>query len=184
MTATVDYRSGGDRPPGTKVVLALGANLGDRLAAMQGAVRLLSGPGRLRDPRLSGVYETKPVGGPEQPGYLNAVLVGTTELAPYELLALAHEVEQEFRRTREIHWGPRTLDVDILAYGDVVSDDPELTLPHPRAHERGFVLVPWAEVEPSAQLPGHGAVVALAEAVTADEGPDAVRRTDLELAVP
>lgn len=170
--------------PTSRVALSLGANLGDRLAALQGATGLLAGAGRVTDARVSAVYETEPVGGPEQPGYLNAVLVGVTALTPQQLLALAHEVEQEYRRTRETRWGPRTLDVDILAFGDVLSADPELTLPHPRAHERGFVLVPWAEVEPSAQLAGHGAVAALAAAATAREGADAVRRSDLVLVVP
>ncbi|MEO6822623.1 MAG: 2-amino-4-hydroxy-6-hydroxymethyldihydropteridine diphosphokinase [Candidatus Nanopelagicales bacterium] len=170
--------------PAHRVALSLGANLGDRLAALQGATRLLTGSGRLRAARVSSVYQTEPVGGPEQPGYLNAVLVGTTSQTPQQLLALAHEVEQEYQRTRETRWGPRTLDVDILTFGDVISADPELMLPHPRAYERGFVLVPWAEVEPSAHLVGHGAVAALAAEATAREGVDAVRRTDLVLVLP
>ncbi|HEY7858695.1 MAG TPA: 2-amino-4-hydroxy-6-hydroxymethyldihydropteridine diphosphokinase [Candidatus Nanopelagicales bacterium] len=181
MTASSDAEA---TRPTYRVALSLGANLGDRLAALQGATGLLTGSRRLANARVSAVYETEPVGGPEQPGYLNAVLVGVTSQTPQQLLELAHEVEQEYRRTRETRWGPRTLDVDILAFGDVVSADPELTLPHPRAHERGFVLVPWAQVEPSAELVGHGAVAALAAEATAREGADAVRRTDLVLVVP
>lgn len=180
---TIDDSVSAADPSPTRVALALGANLGDRLAALQGAVRLLTRPGGVTEGRVSSVFETEPVGGPEQPGYLNAVLVGCTRLTPPDLLQLAHATEQVYRRTRDVRWGPRTLDVDILSYGDLVSADPDLTLPHPRAHERGFVLVPWAEVEPSAHLPGHGPVAALAAAAVAAEGPDAVRRTDFELVV-
>jgi 2-amino-4-hydroxy-6-hydroxymethyldihydropteridine diphosphokinase len=155
----------------------LGANLGDRVAALQGAVDLISP--LLVDPRVSSVYETAPVGGPEdQPDYANAVLVGRTDLAAAELLAAAQAAEAAWHRVRQVRWGPRTLDVDVLAVGDERSDDPHLTLPHPRARERAFVLVPWAEVDPDAELPGHGRVADLAEAALAREGADAVRRRD------
>lgn len=100
---------------------------------------------------------------------------------PSSLLERAHAVEEAFHRVRDEHWGARTLDVDIVAYAEVVSDDPQLTLPHPRAHERAFVLAPWYDLEPGAQLPGRGAVADLLDHVTR-EGVTA--RKDLELQLP
>jgi 2-amino-4-hydroxy-6-hydroxymethyldihydropteridine diphosphokinase len=155
------------------VAFGLGANLGDRVAALQGAVDLLVP--HLVDPVVSSVYETAPVGGPEQPDYANAVLVGESDAAPDELLAAAHEAEQAWSRTRETRWGPRTLDVDLLMVGEVVSDDPVLTLPHPRAPERAFVLVPWVEADPDAVLPDGRAVAALLAELSVE--PDDVRRS-------
>ena len=133
---------------------------------------------------VSPVVETDPVGGPEQPDYLNAVVLGTTGLSGPELLAACQQVEADHDRVREIRWGPRTLDVDVIAYGETVSDDPVLTLPHPRAHERGFVLVPWSLADPDAVLPGPaGGPVADLAARAADR--DGVRvRPDVELGVP
>ncbi len=160
-----------------RVALGLGANLGDRVAALQGAVDTIAP--HLADPAVSSVYETAPVGGPEQPDYANAVLVGGFAGEPLELLDLAHEAEQAWSRTREVHWGPRTLDVDVLVVGDLVSDDPALTLPHPRARERAFVLVPWVEVEPSATFPDGTRVSALAAALDAGDG--VRRRGDVRL---
>lgn len=161
----------------TRVALGLGANLGDRVAALQGAVDLLAP--LLRDAMVSSVYETAPVGGPaDQPDYANAVLVGDTDLDPHRLLAAAHDAEQAWHRTREVRWGPRTLDVDILAVGDVELRDSDLVIPHPRAHERGFVLVPWAEVDPGFVLVGHGLVSELAARSVARDGAVAVRRRD------
>jgi 2-amino-4-hydroxy-6-hydroxymethyldihydropteridine diphosphokinase len=157
-----------------RVAFGLGANLGDRVAALQGAVDLIAP--RLADAAVSSVYDTAPVGGPEQPDYANAVLVGDTDLEPRQLLDLAHDAETAWQRTRDVRWGPRTLDVDVLVVGDVTQDDPELTLPHPRAHERAFVLVPWAEVDPAAVLPDGRAVRDLLAAL--DVAPDAVRRRD------
>lgn len=168
---------------GAPVAFSLGANLGDRLAALQGAIDVLAGSGLLRDPQVSAVYETDPVGGPEQGAYLNAVLVAGTSARPIELLELAHAAEQQFGRTRETRWGPRTLDVDVLVLGETRSDDPVLTLPHPRAHERSFVLVPWAEVAPGADLPGHGSVLALRDHALKREGVESVRLTSLRLVV-
>jgi 2-amino-4-hydroxy-6-hydroxymethyldihydropteridine diphosphokinase len=162
------------RPRAVRTVLALGSNLGDRLANLEGGVRtLLAGPG-LTLAALSPVYATAPVGGPPQPDYLNAVLVGDTTLTPAELLARCHATEAAFRRTRTEAWGPRTLDVDIIVYGDEVSDDPRLTLPHPRARERAFVLAPWLDADPQAELPGQGRVADLLTAV----GRSGVRRLD------
>jgi len=163
-----------------RVALGLGANLGDRVAALQGAVDVIAP--RLADPAVSSVYETAPVGGPEQPDYANAVLVGGWQGEPLELLELAHEAEREWRRAREVRWGPRTLDVDVLVVGDLVSDDETLTLPHPRAHERAFVLVPWAEVDPQATLPDGSRVTDLA--ATVDGGGAVRRRRDVVLVLP
>lgn len=163
------------------VALGLGSNLGDRLATLQGAVDLLVASGLLQEIRVSPVYETAPVGGPEQGAYLNAVLVASSTATPLELLGRAYVVEKAFGRERTEHWGARTLDVDLLAVGQVVSADPLLTLPHPRAHERAFVLVPWHDVDPEGEVAGVGRVAALAAAHLAS--PD-VRRIDGVLVVP
>ncbi|MEZ5117903.1 MAG: 2-amino-4-hydroxy-6-hydroxymethyldihydropteridine diphosphokinase [Candidatus Nanopelagicales bacterium] len=164
-----------------RAAFSLGANLGDRLAALQAAVDTLAGAPGVDLVAVSPVYETDPVGGPEQPAYLNAVVVADVTVDAPALLAAAHTAERALGRTREVRWGPRTLDVDVLAVGDEVRDDPALTLPHPRAHERGFVLVPWAAADPDAVLPGHGRVADLAAAV----GADGVRtRPDLRLTPP
>jgi 2-amino-4-hydroxy-6-hydroxymethyldihydropteridine diphosphokinase len=166
---------------GSTVVLALGSNLGDRLANLQGGVdSLCTGPG-LTDIAVSSVYETAPVGGPVQPDYLNAVLVATTALPPRAVLARGQAAETNMRRARGQRWGPRTLDVDVIVYGNEVSDDPELTLPHPRAHERAFVLAPWHDVDPGAVIPGQGPIADLLAAV----GTAGVRlRRDARLRLP
>lgn len=143
----------------TQAVLSLGANLGDAAAALQRAVDELARHGR--PVAVSAVYRTAPVGGPEQPDYSNAVLILDTELTAAELLEAAQRVEADAGRVRLVRWGPRTLDVDLIAFGEVRSDDPRLTLPHPRAHERAFVLVPWLEADPDATLPGRGRVADL-----------------------
>ncbi|SFK97431.1 2-amino-4-hydroxy-6-hydroxymethyldihydropteridinediphosphokinase [Streptosporangium canum] len=138
-----------------KVVLALGSNLGDRFETLQGALdSLFDAPG-LEFVAVSPVYETDPFGGPEQGPYLNAVVIAQSTLEPRTLLDRAQGVENAFGRVREERWGARTLDVDLITVGDVVSDDPELTLPHPRAHERAFVLVPWSRADPDAVLSGR-----------------------------
>ena len=155
---------------GRRTVLALGSNLGDRLAMLQGAVDALLGPPGLALVALSPVYETVPVGGPPQPEYLNAVLIADTALPAADVLHRGQAVEAAFGRVRTEVWGPRTLDVDVIVYGDVVSDDPELTLPHPRAQERAFVLAPWLDVDPDAEIPGRGRVAALLDAAVASSG--------------
>lgn len=138
-----------------KVVLALGSNLGDRFETLQGALdSLFDAPG-LEFVAVSPVYETDPFGGPEQGPYLNAVVIAQSVLEPRALLDRAQGVENAFGRVRGERWGARTLDVDLITVGDVVSDDPELTLPHPRAHERAFVLVPWSRADPDALLSGR-----------------------------
>jgi 2-amino-4-hydroxy-6-hydroxymethyldihydropteridine diphosphokinase len=143
------------------VVLALGSNLGDRLANLQGGVdALCAGPG-LENVAVSPVYETVAVGGPAQPDYLNAVLTASTSLPARAVLDRGRAAEAALRRVRGQRWGPRTLDVDVIVYGDEISGDPELTLPHPRAHERAFVLAPWHDLDPDAAIPGHGPIADL-----------------------
>ena len=174
----------------TAVVIALGSNLGDRLGHLQAAVDSLAATEGVRVTAVSPVYQTDPVGGPDQPDYFNAVLLADTTLAPAGVLAAAHAVEAARERTREVRWGPRTLDVDIISYGGLVSDDPVLTLPHPRAHERAFVLVPWHDVDPAAELPGHGPVAGLIAGLAGVAGvaggglPDGLRRAGSELRGP
>jgi len=143
---------------GRRVVLAIGANLGDRLGTLQACVNAIGGLPDTDVLAISPVYQTAPVGGPAQPDYLNAVLAVLTGLGPAELLEAAHRIEAGFGRVREVRFGPRTLDVDIISYSGEVSDDPVLTLPHPRAHERAFVLAPWLDIDPGAALPGWGPV--------------------------
>lgn len=145
-----------DEEPSAPVqaVLALGVNLGDREATLQSALDALAAYEGLHLEAVSPVFETSPVGGPDQPDYLNAVALARTRLSPLALLAACQEVEAEHGRARIVRWGPRTLDVDIVTYGEIVASTPVLTLPHPRAAERAFVLVPWALLEPDAVLPG------------------------------
>ena len=135
------------------VVLALGSNLGDRREILQEAVDAIARIAGVRVDAVSPVYETAPVGGPPQPDYLNAVVLAQTTLPTLDLLDRLHEVEAAFDRVRLVRWGPRTLDIDIITVAGERSDDPELTLPHPRAHERAFVLAPWHDVDPDAVLP-------------------------------
>jgi 2-amino-4-hydroxy-6-hydroxymethyldihydropteridine diphosphokinase len=173
---TAPDRAGGAGPrqAGTPVVLALGSNLGDRLAHLQAAVdTLCAGPG-LDCTAVSPVYETAAVGGPAQPDYLNAVLVAVTSLPARAVLDRAQAAEAARHRVRQERWGPRTLDVDVIVYGDEISGDPDLTLPHPRAHERAFVLAPWHDADPGAVLPGRGRVADLLAAA----GTAGVRRRD------
>ena len=162
----------------TRAVLSLGANLGDRAAALRSAVGALKDDGVLV--ARSTLYETPPWGPVEQPPYLNAVVVVRGDRDAAGWLARAHELEQAAGRTRDVRWGPRTLDVDVVTVtGDdgrpVRSDDPALTLPHPRAHERAFVLVPWASLDPTAVLPGRGRVSELLAALPPEDVAAVVR---------
>jgi 2-amino-4-hydroxy-6-hydroxymethyldihydropteridine diphosphokinase len=150
----------------TRVALSIGANLGDRLAALRYAVAEVATLGTVV--AVSDVYETDPVGGPEQPDYYNAVVVVETSALPAEVLAAAQRAEQGKGRTREVRWGARTLDVDVLAYGQVVSADPVLTLPHPRAMDRGFVMIPWAQIDPDFLLPDARTVAGVAAGMARD----------------
>ncbi|MFE9020627.1 2-amino-4-hydroxy-6-hydroxymethyldihydropteridine diphosphokinase [Streptomyces sp. NPDC007808] len=166
-----------------RAVLSLGSNLGNRLETLQGAVDALADTPGLRIKGVSPVYETEPWGVEpgSQPSYFNAVVVLKTTLPPSSLLERAQAVEEAFHRVRDERWGARTLDVDIVSYADLVSDDPQLTLPHPRAHERAFVLAPWHDLDPEARLPGRGAVADLLGTVTRE---GVVPREDLELRLP
>jgi len=144
-------------------VVALGSNLGNRLETLQGAVDALEDTPGLRVKAVSPIYETEPWGVEpgSQPNYFNAVVLVKTTLPPASLLERGHAIEEAFARVRYERWGPRTIDVDLVSYQGVVSNDPRLTLPHPRAHERAFVLAPWHDVDPEAVLPGHGTVTQL-----------------------
>jgi 2-amino-4-hydroxy-6-hydroxymethyldihydropteridine diphosphokinase len=142
--------------PYKRAVLALGSNLGERNDTLSGAVADLVDRPEVRLLAVSPVMQTKPVGGPQgQPDFLNMVIIVETTLAPLDLLRHCQDVENKHLRVRDVRWGPRTLDVDIIVYGDVTSSDPELTLPHPRAAERAFVLYPWSLIEPTAELNGQ-----------------------------
>lgn len=165
--------------PLRKVVLSLGSNLGDRLASLQGAVDAVRDTPDVIVNDLSSVYETEPVDTPEGSGpFLNMVIVAETTLEPRTLLERAHAIEDAYGRERSEVNAPRTLDVDLVMVGEDRSEQADLQLPHPRAGNRNFVLVPWVEVDPSAELPGYGAVSALLETV----GTSGVeRRDDLEI---
>lgn len=134
-------------------LIAMGSNLGDRRATLEDARRDLDQAPGIAVVRSSKIYETAPVGGPEQDAFLNAVIVAEVDLGPDELLRLLQGVEARFQRRREVRFGPRTLDLDILAYGDQVVITPHLEIPHPRLHERRFVLVPLADVAPEWRHP-------------------------------
>ena len=159
------------RTRGVPVVVALGANLGDAHATLESAVRAVADLPGMRVRAVSPLVETDPVGGPDQPTYLNAVLVGDTTLDPDDLLRRLHEIEADHGRTREVRWGARTLDLDLIQVGtpasgsEVRREEPALTLPHPRAHERGFVLVPWSLADPAATIRADGQVRPVADLV-------------------
>lgn len=164
LTDPIPPHASAEREPVVAVV-ALGANLGDREDTLADAVRELA-----RLPLTDRVVASDPIesiavtpDGPDAsaPAYLNAVALVTTRLDPGVLLGLLHEIEAEHGRVRGARWADRTLDLDLVAYGDVASDDPALTLPHPRAGERDFVLAPWLSLDPDAVLPGRGRVDAL-----------------------
>ena len=139
-----------------KAVISLGANIGDPKANLDLAVGLLREATDVI--AVSNYSQTKPVGGPDQPDYLNAVAILESDLPAKDLLALLNGIETAMGRTREIHWGPRVIDLDLIQYGGLLVNDEKLTLPHPRAHERRFVLAPWFEIEPEAILLTHGRI--------------------------
>jgi len=171
-----------ERSRDVPVVIALGANLGSVQPTLEAAVRQLAAVDGLRITSVSDLFETDPVGGPDQPAYLNAVVLARTRLAAFSLLTELHRIEADHGRVRETRWGARTLDCDLIQYGDpgsdsdLVSQDPELILPHPRAAERAFVLAPWCAVDPEAELRVGEAVVPVrallerAESAYRDEG--------------
>ena len=156
-----------DAAPAVDAVVALGANLGDRHETLAAAAATLE-----HLPLVSAVRMSEPIESvavtldgpdPDAPGYLNAVAIVTTRLAPTVLLSYLHTIEDRHGRVRRERWGDRTLDLDLIAYGDVVCDTPTLTLPHPRAAERDFVLAPWLSIDPDASLVGAGRVADLLE---------------------
>jgi 2-amino-4-hydroxy-6-hydroxymethyldihydropteridine diphosphokinase len=136
-----------------RAVIALGGNLGDRMATLRSALAALAAVPGIVVRRCSPVVETAPVGGVAQPDYLNAVAELETGLSPWELLDACHQVEAAHGRTRELRWGARTLDLDVITFGALRTAAPGLELPHPRAHERAFVLAPWTLLDPDAELP-------------------------------
>jgi 2-amino-4-hydroxy-6-hydroxymethyldihydropteridine diphosphokinase len=145
----------------TTAFLGLGSNMGNRLANLQEAVDHLDAQPGIAVVRSSRVYETDPVGGPPQPDFLNAVIEVETSLAPRELLEACRAVEQALHRVRTVRWGPRSIDVDILAYDRRTVDEPDLQIPHPRMHERAFVLLPLLELDSDPQLPAGATVASL-----------------------
>ncbi|MCA0306473.1 MAG: 2-amino-4-hydroxy-6-hydroxymethyldihydropteridine diphosphokinase [Actinobacteria bacterium] len=155
-------------------VFSLGSNLGDRFEYLQGAVGALRATPGLKITGVSSVYETTPVGLVEQPDFLNIVVVTESTLPSMVMLERALAIEDAYSRVRVVPGGPRTVDVDLIAVGDRVLNGENLTLPHPRAHERAFVLAPWLEVEPEAELVGHGRVADLLAGLDAT----GVRRRD------
>jgi len=155
----------------TRAYLGIGSNLGERLGYLQLAVDQLAAADGVTVVGVSPVYETAPVGGPEQPDYLNAVVGVDTALTAHELLGVAQAVESEAERVRTVRWGPRTLDVDVLLVGDERIDTPDLVVPHPRMAERAFVVVPLADLDP-----------AWRSRIPADS--DSVRLTGLALRLP
>lgn len=173
-----DTMTGGMRPI-RQAVISIGSNLGDRLNRLQGAVSALEDTPEVQVVSVSSVYETQPVGAPDGSGpFLNAVVLIDTTLTVHTLLDRAHAIEDAFGRERSEKGAPRTLDVDLIVVGDRVADDETLTLPHPRAHERAFVLLPWLEIDPEGEIPGKGFVADLVGDVDTS---GVVRREDLEI---
>lgn len=158
-----------------RAYLGIGSNLGDRLANLQGAVDGLAAADGIDVVAVSPVYETDPVGGPEQPKYLNAVVAVETDLSARRLLEIGQGLEAAAHRVREERWGPRTLDVDVLLVGDEEVHEPDLDVPHPRMRERGFVMAPLGDLDPDrSPSPSGGPALGWA----------GVRRTELALTVP
>ena len=139
-----------------KVVIALGSNIGDTNSHLHHAIEELGKT--IEIVAVSSFYKTAPVGGPVQDDFLNAVLIAESDMDPLDILVAMQEIETLAGRTRDVEWGPRTLDLDLITYGERVIQEPHLELPHPRAHERAFVLEPWLEIDPDAVIAGRGAI--------------------------
>ena len=139
-----------------KAVVALGANIGNPKENLDLALTILREATDVKV--VSSYYPTSPVGGPAQPDYLNAVCIIESDLPAVDLLSLLHGIEKSMGRQRLERWGPRTIDLDLIQFGGLLSKAEELQLPHPRAHERRFVLQPWFEIEPDAVLLTHGKI--------------------------
>jgi 2-amino-4-hydroxy-6-hydroxymethyldihydropteridine diphosphokinase len=173
-----DTMTGGMRPI-RQAILALGSNLGDRLGKLQGGVSALEDTPEVTVVAISSVYETEPVGSPEGAAkFLNAAVLIDTTLTVHTLLDRALAIEDAFGRERSESGAPRTLDVDVIVVGDRIAADDQLVLPHPRAHERGFVLVPWLEIDPEGEIPGKGFV---ADLIADVDTSGVVKREDLEI---
>ena len=181
-------RGQSDRPRApVTAYLGIGSNVGDRLATLRSVRDALAAADDVDVEDVSSVYETAPVGGVEQPEYLNMVVRVGTLLRARELLQLGHEIERAHGRDRsaEVRWGPRTLDIDLLLYGDVTIDEPGLIVPHPRLTERAFVLVPLAEVmPPGATLPDGTVLTRALAALAPIEGIALHVRLDQQLGAP
>lgn len=165
----------GSARPRVRAYIALGANLGDASAALKAAFAALDDVPGTRLTARSALYRTAPVGVSGQPDFINAVAGIDTELTAPTLLEELLKLELQYGRTREFHRAPRTLDLDLLLYGEEIIDLPELCVPHPRMHERAFVLVPLAEIAPDARIPGRATVSELLPLVrdqTIDRLPD------------
>ena len=146
----------------TKAYLGLGTNLGQKKENLEKALEILNSHGSVQVLKVSSFYETDPVGYENQDKFLNAAVVCETSLGPYELLDFIQEIEKALKRVREIRWGPRTIDVDILLYDSLeLLDEPRLIIPHPRMVEREFVLAPLSEIAPEMVHPGTGKSIAL-----------------------
>jgi 2-amino-4-hydroxy-6-hydroxymethyldihydropteridine diphosphokinase len=144
-----------------KAVISLGANIGNPKEQITLAIAMLREATDVL--AVSTLHETQPVGGPDQPNYLNAICIAESDLPAADLLSVLHGIEKTLGRERLERWGPRTIDLDLIQYGSILSSAQELELPHPRAHERKFVLEPWIEIEPDAILLTHGKVSELLE---------------------
>ena len=157
----LDFDTLSGMTPLRNVTYSLGSNLGDRMEYLQGATDLLRQTPGMKVTGVSSVYETDPVGFTDQPLFLNIIVQAESTLASNVMLERAHAIEDAFDRVRTVLNGPRTIDVDLIAVADRVTSNDVLTLPHPRAHERAFVLVPWLEADPAAELSGAGPVADL-----------------------
>jgi len=151
MSISMSNRKGSGELP--KAYLGLGSNLGDRLNNLKQALRLLESYRGIAVDKVSSIYETEPVGFKEQDWFLNMTACITTSLSPRDLLIAINQIERELKRERIIRWGPRTIDIDILLFDDMVLDTPDLKIPHPEMHKRAFVLVPLKEIAPKAVHP-------------------------------
>ena len=147
-----------------RAVLSLGSNLGNSAEILSSAAEALNEVSEVI--AFSSFYQTRPVGGPPQPDFINAVIIIETNLEPEELLLVAQAIEGAHGRERNentVKWGPRFLDIDLIKCDEMLINSPDLAIPHPRAHEREFVLRPWNEIDPAATLPGFGAISRLLE---------------------
>jgi 2-amino-4-hydroxy-6-hydroxymethyldihydropteridine diphosphokinase len=144
-----------------RAYVALGSNLGNPVQTIEDAIDAMAALRGSLLKAISSLYRTAPVGLRHQPDFINAVVALDTRLGPRDLLAELFALEARFGRERSVRNAPRTLDLDLLLHGDTVQDDPELTLPHPRMHERAFVLMPLAEIAPALVIPGRGPVAEL-----------------------